>query len=166
MKVKNCFLHVNRINHEEIPLLTPNFNTAQLLSANEITDTLLCRMPKRCQPEMDRQDFDPMAKTATETVAFVENMEMPEDLDGDNKKKIVQVANSAKKDIGKKAAKKNNNISGQNSCLLHGNNNTHTTDDHNALKAQAEKLEGNTGSNAAQAKIKGKNKTWKNKIQG
>ena len=65
--------------------------------------------------------------------------------------------------FGKKATKKNNNTSGQKFCLLHGNNNTHTTDECNALKAQAKKLKDETGGNTGKAKGKGKNKTWNNK---
>jgi len=104
-----------------------------------------------------------MAKTTQEIVQFMENIEMSEDFDGDNKKKITQAAGEAKKGNGKKATKKNNNTSGQKSCLLHGNNNTHTADECNPLKAQAKKLKGDTGGNAGKAKGKGKNKTWNNK---
>ena len=104
-----------------------------------------------------------MAKTTLETVKFMENIEMSEDFDGDNKKKIDQVAGEAKKGNGKKAVKNNNNTSGQKFCLLHGNNNTHAMDECNMLKAQAKKLKDNTGGNSGKAKGKGKNKTWKNK---
>ena len=163
MKVKTYLLHVNRINHEEIPELPPNYNTAQSLGPDEISDILLYGTPKSWQREMDRQGFDPMAKTTQEIVQFMENIEMSEDFDGDNKKKITQAAGEAKKGNGKKATKKNNNTSGQKSCLLHGNNNTHTADECNPLKAQAKKLKGDTGGNAGKAKGKGKNKTWNNK---
>jgi len=104
VKVKNCLLHVNRINHEEIPLLPPNFNMAQSLSADEITNILLHGTPKSWQREMDRQNFDPMAKTTLETVKFMENIKMLEDFNGDNKKKIAQAAGEAKKGNSKKAA--------------------------------------------------------------
>ena len=104
-----------------------------------------------------------MAKTAQEIVQFMENIEMSEDFDGDAKKKIAQASGEAKIVNDKKATKKNNNTSGQKFCLLHGNNNTHTTDECNTLKAQAKKLKGNTGGNAGKAKGKGKNKTWNNK---
>jgi len=140
MKVKNYLLYVNRINHEQIPELPTNFNNAQSLSADEITDILLCGTPKSWQREMDCQDFDPMAKTTQEIVKFMENIKMSEDFDGDAKKKIAQAAGDAKKGNGKKAMKKNNNTSnnntsGQKCCLLHGNNNTHTMDEYNTLKA-------------------------------
>jgi len=106
-----------------------------------------------------------MAKTTQEIVQFMENIEMSEDFDGDAKKKIAQAAGDAKKCNGKKATKKNNNTSGQKLCLLHGNNNTHTTNECNTLKAQAKKLKGNTGGNAGKVKGKGKNKTWNNKSE-
>jgi len=48
-------------------------------------------------------------------------------------------------------------------CLLHGNNNTHTTDECDTLKARAKKLKDKTGGNAGKAKGKGKNKTWNDK---
>jgi len=63
MKVKTYLLHVNRINHEEIPELPPNCNTAQSLGSDEISDTLLYGTPKSWQREMDCQGFDPMAST-------------------------------------------------------------------------------------------------------
>jgi len=163
MKVRTYLLHINHINHEEIPELPPNFNTAQSLSADEITEILLYGTPKSWQREMDRQDFDPMAKTAQEIVKLMENIEMSEDFDGDAKKKIAQATSGAKKGNSNKATKKNNNTSGQKFCLLHGNNNSHTTDECNTLKAQAKKLKGDTGRNAGKAKGKGKNKTWNNK---
>jgi len=72
MKVKNYLLHINRINHEKSPLLLPNFNMAQSMSTDEITNILLHRMPKSWQREMDRQNFDPMAKTTLEIVKFME----------------------------------------------------------------------------------------------
>jgi len=140
MKVKTCLLHVNRINHEEIPELPPNYNTAQSLGPDEVSDILLHRTPKSWQREMDRQGFDPMAKTAQEIVQFMENIEMSKDFDGDNKKKIAQAAGETKKANSKKATKKNNITSGQKFCLLHGNNNTRTTDECDTLKAQAKKL--------------------------
>jgi len=163
MKVKTYLLHVNRINHEEIPELPPNYNVAQSLGPDEISNILLCGTPKSWQREMDRQGFDPMAKTTQEIVQFMENTEMSTDFYSDNKKKIAQAAGEAKKGNGKKATKKNNNTSGQMFCLLHGNNNAHATDECNTLKAQAKKLKGNTGGNAGKAKGKGKNKTWNNK---
>ena len=163
MKVKAYLLHVDRINHEEIPGLPPNYNTAQSLGPDEISDILLCGTPQSWQREMDRQGFDPMAKTTQEIVQCMENIEMSEDFDGDAKKKITQAAGNAKKGNGNKANKKNNNTSGQKFCLLHGNNNTHATNECNTLKAQAKKLKGDTGGNAGKAKGKGKNKTWNNK---
>jgi len=166
MKVKNYLLHINHINHEEIPELPPNFNTAQSFSADEITDILLHWMLKSWQREMDRQDIDPMTKTIQEIVKFMEKIETSEDFDGDAKKKIAQAAGEAKKGNCKKAAKKNNNTSGQKFCLLHGNNNTHTTDECNTLKAQAKKLKGNSGGNVGKAKGKGKDKTWNSKSKG
>jgi len=143
--------------------LPPNFNIAQSLSADEITNILLYRTPKSWQREMDHQDFDPMAKTTQEIVKFMENTKMFENFDADAKKKIAQSAGDAKKGNGKKVTKKNNSTSGQKFCLLHGNNNTHTTDECNTLKARANKLEGNTGRNTGKAKGKGKNKNWNNK---
>jgi len=165
MKAKTYLLHINRINHEEISELPPNCDTVQSLGPDEISDILLCGTPKSWQREMDCQGFDHMAKTAQEIVQLMENIEMSEDFHGDNKKKIAQAAGEAKKGKGKKAMKKNNNTSGQKFCLLHDNNNTHTTDECNTLKAQAKKLKGDTGGNTGKAKGKGKNKTWNDKSE-
>ena len=46
MGVKTYFMHLNRINLEEIPRLPPNFNTAQSLGADELVNILLFGIPK------------------------------------------------------------------------------------------------------------------------
>ena len=158
MKVKNYLMHLDRINKEEMVWLPPKFDDTQSLTPEEITDILLWGTPKSWQREMDRQGFDPLDKGPKATLAFMEQIEASEDFDGD-KKKIIAKAEGKKGNNNK--AKKNNNTSGQKYCLLHGNNNTHSTDECNTLKAQAKKLKGDGG--GAKAKGKGKNKTWKNK---
>jgi len=88
VKARNCLLHVSCINHEEIPELPPNFNTAQSLSADEIADILLCRTPKSWQRERIVKILTPWPRPQQEIVKFMENIEMSEDCDGDAKKKV------------------------------------------------------------------------------
>jgi len=106
---------------------------------------------------MDRQGFDPLAKTVTEVVEFMERIEMSEDFNGNRK-----VAAVTKKGNNKTKAhnKGSSGADGSKHCMLHGNNNTHDTLECKTLMAQAKKLKGNNGANQ---KGKAHNKSWKNK---
>jgi len=108
---------------------------------------------------MDHQGFDPLAKTVTEVVEFMERIEMSEDCDGDRK-----VAATTKKGNNKTKAhnKGNSGADGSKHCMLHGNNNTHDTSECKTLMVQAKKLKGNNGANQ---KGKGGNKSGKNKAK-
>jgi len=129
------------------------------LTPDEIIDILLFGTPKSWQREMDCQGFDPLAKTVTEVVEFMEHIEMSEDFDGDRK-----VAAVPKKGNNKNKSNNKGNVGADGSkyCMLHGNNNTHDTSEGKTLMAQAKKLKGNNG---AYQKGKGGNKSWKNKAK-
>jgi len=149
MGVREYLMHIIRINTQEIPRLPPHFNATQSLSNDEIVDILLFGTPKSWQREMDHQGIDPLASTPHDVVAFMERIEMSEDLDGDKKTTKV-VPGKGKKKSG--YAKGNADADGSKYCMLHGNNNTHDT----SLMAQAKKLKGNNGAG---------NKSWKNKAK-
>jgi len=85
MGVKQYIMHIYRINTKEIAHCPPTFDNAQCLTPDEIIDILLFGTPKSWQREMDRQGFDPLAKTVTEVVEFMEHIEMSEDFDGNRK---------------------------------------------------------------------------------
>jgi len=159
MSAKQHIMHIYRINTEEIPCCPAVFNNTQCLGDDEIVDVLLFGTPKSFQQEMDRQGIDPMSKTPTELVQFMEHIEMFEDFDGDKK-----VAAVAKKGNSKKKAngKGSSGAEGSKHCVLDGNNNTHDTSGCKTLMAQAKKLKGNNGTNQ---KGKGSNKSWKNKAK-
>jgi len=159
MGVKQYIMHVYRINTKEIACCPPAFNKTQCLTPNEIIDILLFGTPKSWQREMDRQGFDPLAKTVTEVVEFMERIETSEDFDGNRK-----VAAMTKKGNNKTKAhdKGSSGADGSKHCMLHGNNNTHDTSECKPLMAQAKKLKGN---NRANQKGKGGNKSWKNKAK-
>jgi len=159
MGIRTCLMHVIRIDSQEIALLPPNFNDAQMLSEDEIIDIPLFGTPKSWQRKMDRQGFDPLASSPSEAVAFMERIEMLEDFDGDKKAtKVVQGKCKKKSDF----AKGNSDADGSKHCMLHGNNNTHDTSECKTLMAQAKKLKGNNGANQ---KGKSGNKSWKNKAK-
>jgi len=63
MGVKQCIMHVCRIDTKEIARCPPAFDDTQCLTPNEIIDILLFGTPKSWQRKMDRQGFDPLAKT-------------------------------------------------------------------------------------------------------
>jgi len=62
MSVKQCIMHIYRINTEEIARCPPAFDRGQCLNDDEIIDILLWGTPKSWQRKMDRQGFDPLAK--------------------------------------------------------------------------------------------------------
>jgi len=159
MSVKQCIMHIYRINTEEIARCPPMFDRAQCLSDNEIIDILLWGTPKSWQREMDCQGFDLLAKTLTEVVEFMERIEMSEDFDGNRK-----VAAMTKKGNNKKKAHNKGSLvaNGSKHCMLHGNNNAHDTSECKTLMAQAKKLK---GINSGNQKGKGGNKSWKNKAK-
>ena len=59
MKVKTYLLHVNHINHEEIPELPPNYNTAPSLSPDEIFYILFTEHPKAGSAKWIDKDLTP-----------------------------------------------------------------------------------------------------------
>jgi len=152
-------MHIYRINTKKIARCPPAFNNAQCLTPDEIIDILLFGTPKSWQRKMDRQGFDPLAKTVTKAVEFMERIKMSEDFNGNRK-----VAAVTKKGNNKTKAhnKGNSGADGSKHCLLHGNNNTHDTLECKTLMAQAKKLKGNNGTNQ---KGKGGKKSWKNKAK-
>jgi len=159
MSVKQCIMHIYRSNTEEIARCPPAYNNTQCLTPNEIINILLFGTPKSWQRELDRQAFDPLAKTVTEVAEFMERIEMSEDFDGDRK-----VAALTKKGNNKTKANNRGSLGadGSKHCMLHGNNNTHNTLECKTLMAQAKKLKGNNGANQ---KGKGGDKSWKNKAK-
>jgi len=159
MGVRECHMHILRINLQEIPQLPPHFNATQMLSDDEIIDILLFGAPKSWQREMDRQGLDPLASAPHDVATFMECIEMSEDFDSD--KKTTKVAPGK----GKKMSgynKGNSDADGSKHCMLHGNNNAHDASECKTLMAQAEKLKGDNGANQ---KGKGGNKSWKNKAK-
>jgi len=78
-------MHIYRINTKEIARCPPAYNHTQCLTLDEIIDILLFGAPKSWQGEMDRQGLDPLAKTVTEVVEFMERIKMSEDFDRDRK---------------------------------------------------------------------------------
>jgi len=160
MGVKQYITHIYRINTEEIARCPPAFNSTQCLTPDEIIDILLFGTPKSWQRKMDRQGFDPLAKTVTEVVEFMEYIKMSEDFDGDRKAAAVTKKGNNKTKSNNKG---NLGADGSKYCMVHGNNNTHDTSECKTLMAQAKKLKGNNGANQ---KGKGGNKSWKNKAKG
>ena len=159
MDVKTYYMHIQRINGEEIPHLPPNFEKDQSLGKDEIVDILLFGTPKSWQKEMDRQGFDPLVHEPNEVVDFMERIENAEEHDHD-KKTVKVAAKNDKKRNGNNNNNKNdsNGTKGSKYCMLHGNNNTHDTTECKSLQAHAKKLKDEKGSNG-----KSKNKSWQNK---
>jgi len=134
MGVKQHIMHIYRINTEEIARCPPAFDNTQCLTPDEIINILLFRTPKSWQRETDRQGFDPLAKTVTEVVEFMERIEMYEDFDGNRKVAAVTKKGNNKTKSNNKG---NSGADGSKHCMLHGNNNAHDTLECKTLMAQA-----------------------------
>jgi hypothetical protein len=158
MKVRDYYTHLTRINNEEIIHLPP-YDDTQGLADDELMDIIQFGVPKSWIREMDRQGKDPVMMSPDELVTFLEQIEMAEDF----------VVPDKKKDNNKKGKKKSNQKGGNNNsdggehyCMLHGNNNTHSTEDCRTMKKQAKKMKGNSsgGDNG-----NSNNGNWKNKAK-
>jgi len=134
MGVKQCIKHICCINTKEIARCPPAFDNTQCLTPDEIINILLFGTPKSRQRKMDRQGFDPLAKTVTEVVEFMEHIEMSEDFDGNRKVVAVTKKGNNKTKFHNKG---NSGADGSKYCMLHGNNNTHDTSECQTLMAQA-----------------------------
>ena len=158
MSVRSFCNHLNRINNEELPMLPPFGNRRdQMLSPDEIVDILLNGIPRSWMKEMDKQGFDPVEKTLAQVIDFCERVENAEDFEparkgGETKSKDGKKSSSS-------SAKKTSGGNGSKYCLLHGNNNSHATDECMVLKKQAKALRSNNES--GDRKPPHKNKTWK-----
>jgi hypothetical protein len=139
------------VNQDELPALPP-FGRNQHLLDDEIIDILFYGTPKSWFREMDRQGFDPLASTPTQVIDFLERIEQSEDFDGLRVDQCQKSSGNKKKDSSKK---KSGNKSGSKYCMLHGNC-SHSTDECNTLKEQANKLK--TGSSGSDKNFG--NKTW------
>ena len=118
---------------------------------DELIDVLLFGTPKSWQNEMDRQGFDPMEKTITAVVEFMENIESTETFEPTSKK-----TPTSKKSSGTKKSKTSDSEDGKKPphyCTQHGANWTHDTKDCRFLQNQGK----------SDSKGKYQNKSWDRK---
>jgi len=159
MSAKQDIMHIYCINTEEIPCCPPAFATAQCFGDDEIVDILFFGAPKSWQREMGRQGFDPLTKTPTEVVEFMERIEMSEDFDANKKVPTATTKKGDKKKAGN--GKGNSDADGSKYCVMHGKNDSHNANECQSLKAYVKKAKSGNENSAKGGK--GKNKTWKNK---
>ena len=155
MKVRVYYQHLLRINNDEMMQLPP-FRPDQTMGEDELIDILICATPKSWGREMDRQGFDPINKTLTEVVDFMERIEQAEDFDGqavDHQQRSSKSSDSAKKSKTSSSGKSKY-------CLIHGPN-THPSDECKVLKALANDHKGSSGGNPKKGKFG--NKSWSRK---
>ena len=118
------------------------------MSKDELVDIMLHATPRSWSREMDRQGFDPVNKTLSEAVQFMERIEQAEDFDPVSESKPKAASN-----------KKSKTGSGKSKfCLIHGQGG-HSSDECKTLQALAKDSKGG----ASGGKKKFGNKTWKKK---
>ena len=108
MGIRTYYQHLVRINNEEIPGMPPAFDQSQKLDDENLIDIILFATPKSWQKEMDRHRFDPMEKTPTEVIAFMEAIESSEDFDA-TLKKVASTKSDKSNKVAKKAKKGSGN---------------------------------------------------------
>ena len=89
----------------------------------------LCGTPNSWNKEIDCQGFDPMQKTLSEVIDFMEQLEASEDFDPN----AIKVPKKSDKE---KSSSNKSNKTGTKFCLHHGNGN-HTSDECEYLKRLA-----------------------------
>ena len=160
LSIRKYAAHLLHINHDKIPELPP-YSVNNMLPDDEIKEILIYSIPKTWVKEMDCQSKDPYNMTIGDIVDFLKGIEMSEAHDKSATKVEAKNGNNNKKST-KNGDKKNGNGSGtkkEKYCLVHGKNNTHTTDECKTLQAQVKKTK-NGNNKSKDYKSKG---DWKDK---
>ena len=104
MRVRDYYQRLVFINAQELPKLPPfGAGAQQWFNDADLIDILLFATPKKWQREMDRMGFDPLTKTSSDLLAFMENCEAIEDYDT-TRKTVAHKPNNSKNG-NKKGAK-------------------------------------------------------------
>ena len=163
MSIRVFYMHLQRINTDEIPLLPPNFNSHQSIDDDEMVDVILYAIPNSWKKMIDIQGKDPDRMTPKEFIAVLEQLEAAEAVD--QKKNNISSFTSTNDSNGKKKSGRGKSIkkghqknrNGKKFCLHHGQNETHTTNECKVLKSMSESVQKDGDS---------KNKTWKRNHDG
>ena len=156
MTIRSYTTALRRINEEDLMMLPP-FLESNRIPEDEMKEIIQYAIPNSWNRKLREQSKDPLLMSYFELVTTLENYESAEvDFDataksgnsnGKGKK------SNAKKGKGSTSKPKADGQEGNQNCLLHGWNDTHSTEGCNTLKKLAE---------AQKAKTSGsKNKTWK-----
>ena len=125
-----------------------------MLANDKLLDIILYGTPRSWQKEMDRQGWDPLEHDINEVIDFMERIEGAEDFDANSKP-----AANGNKSTNKKTKTKSSNGNGNGGkfCLLHGNG-SHSTEECNKMKAEANRLKNSTPQSA-------NNRVWSRKAE-
>ena len=152
MKIKEFVNHFTRINQEELPRLPP-FQENQSLAMDEVLEIMQYAIPNSWNKEMRRQGFDPLQNSLKKFIDFCERQEESEGFHDTNTKNS---SSKKKKDSrGHRSDSKDNSNGKKKYCKVHGENDTHTTN-------ECKTLDGMISNNGN----KSSNKTWKRNDYG
>ena len=156
MTIRSYTTALRRINEEDLMMLPP-FLESNRIPEDEMKEIIQYAIPNSWNRKLREQSKDPLLMSYFELVTTLENYESAEvDFDataksgnsnGKGKK------SNAKKGKGSTSKPKADGQEGSQNCLLHGWNDTHSTEKCNTLKKLAEAQKAKTGGS--------KNKTWK-----
>ena len=131
MRVCNYYQRLVFINAQELPKLPPfGAEAQQWFNDADLIDILLFATPKKWQREMDRMGLNPLTKSSSDLLAFMENCESIEDYDTTGTT-MARKPNNSKN--GNKKGAKPSDPKKQKWCENHGWSN-HTTVDCNQNK--------------------------------
>jgi cell pole-organizing protein PopZ len=146
MKTREYSARIVEMNNylPKFPPLTEGGPAPTKLPDDEIIDLLEFGVPGSWQKSMVVQDFDPMAHTVREVVAFCERMERVETEEGKAPgNQQPKEAKDGKNKQSKKRGKKRSSAEAQEGtdkyCMLHGNGN-HTSEECRTLQGQAKRM--------------------------
>ena len=158
MSAREFFNHFTRINDQELPMMPPNFDRDQSLSADEVVDIMLHAFPSSWNAEMERQGFDAFEKTPMEILDFCERIEASEKVNNPVKGK--SNGSSSKKSSSNGSRRSSSNDNGSYYCKHHGKNTSHDTEDCKVLQSNKKHKGGNSSSSGKHA-----NKSWSRKAE-
>ena len=164
MKVRHYLTHLTCINSTEIPMMPdhPDAYTIQYgtpLTQSELIEILINGTPGSWEKEMIRHDFDPYGKIPSEIVDFMERIERTESMPHRQEESFKKVV--PKKNLKKTSRSHSKSDGSSKYCMLHGNNNSHDTDECKALESMAKKHKSNNYKSDGSKT----NKTWSRKAE-
>jgi len=158
MTIRQFVNRIRKINEHELPLLVP-MSPNNLLAYDEILELLFYGIPTRHRKKLQEMDIDltncpdyPTFIQRAERVEESERMDSNNNSNSSNSGAVPKKNKNGKSSNGKGKSYICNedtpNGNGSKKCILHGFNNTHTTDECKVMKAMADEKKTSSGNSS------------------